>query len=321
VLQWFSRSVQEALSAPRNSCQPQARFSAKVDLPIGSFARNGDVVSFSKNNQLETIPQQPPHACVIRVGPRSSEYRTGHVGSVLSSTSRNDCLDRALSFSQIPAPSRLRHFFGYRKKLNAWRYLSACPVFYELVDGQTQTYNRLMKFGRELSQSPGRYFDVTEYYLETIDARKRNAGASTLLERNHLHISNGAPLPDRFNFAPLAFHEHLRSLYFLPDALVVSIGLQNTYFRYQDVRLNIFGNRFITNEVPHGVQPVDYTWQYVNKNGGPDRRFNDNFQIPIIEITELDLYFSDGSQIHTAFTDERAVENFGAALREFGART
>lgn len=321
VLQWLLKSAQELFAAPRLPCKPQAQFSKKVDLSIGSFTRDEEVISFKKNQLFDEVPSETPLACHVKIGPLNIEYRTGPVGAVLSPTNRNDCLNHALSLSQIPAPTRLRHFFGFRKKFNEWRYKSACPVFYELTDGYLQTYNRLMKHGQKLSMSPGQYFDITEHHLETLDLRKRNAGAAVLLERNWLQISNGAPLPDRFNFSPLAFHEHYQSLYFLPDVLVISVGLQKTYYHYQDVRLSIFGNRFITSQVPHGIQPIDYTWQYVNKNGGPDRRFNDNHQIPIIAVTELDFHFSDGIQIHTAFTDGDAVHNFGSVLVDMGAKT
>jgi len=33
--------------------------------------------------------------------------------------------------------------------------------------------------------------------------------------------------------------------------------------------------------LPSDAQVVGRTWQYVNKKGGPDRRFNNNPEIPI----------------------------------------
>lgn len=311
-------SDQNALSAPRTSCQTMARFSNTIELPIGRFVRDDEVIEFRRHQHFEEVQLEAPTACLAKVGPRSAEYLAGPVGSVPARIDKHEFFCRVLSWSQLPAPSRLGNLFNYRKKLNEWQYRSACPVFYELNDGLTQIYNRLMKRGAELSTSPGRYFDVTENYLDTLDLRKRNAGAARLLERNYLQVSNSQPLRDRFNFAPLAFHEHLRSIYFLPDAMVISVGFQNKFFYYEDVEVNIFENRYVTSEVPYGVQPIDYTWQYVNKNGGPDRRFNDNFQIPIIAVTELDLHFSDGTQVHTAFTDSNAVHDFGDALVKMG---
>jgi len=55
--------------------------------------------------------------------------------------------------------------------------------------------------------------------------------------------------------------------------------------------------------VPSWCEPVGYTWQYMNKDGGPDRRYNDNQQIPHYKVWELDFTFS-GGRIDTAFADK-----------------
>ena len=36
--------------------------------------------------------------------------------------------------------------------------------------------------------------------------------------------------------------------------------------------------------VPSDSRVSHYTWQYVNKNGGPDRRFNNNRQFPVMKL-------------------------------------
>ena len=317
----FLKLKQDFFTAPRGACQKTAKFSNKVQLSIGSFVREDQAVTFEKHKLFENITTVLPTTCMAKLGPTTTEYLVGNIGNELLATDQDTFLNLALSPSSIPMPSRFRYLFGYKKRLNEWIYRSACPVFYEISDGLIQTYNRLMKYGSDLARSPGKYFDITEDYLETIDLRKRNAGASRLLERNYLTVSNSAPLPNRFNFSSIAFHADLSSVYFLPDAVVMALGTQIMFYHYDNIRLKTFRNRFVTHDVPFGVKPVDYTWQYVNKNGDPDRRFNDNFQIPIIEVTELDFYFSDGMQFHTAFTDGRAVASFEAVLIELGART
>jgi hypothetical protein len=57
---------------------------------------------------------------------------------------------------------------------------------------------------------------------------------------------------------------------------------------YGDLSVVINDKRFIEDEsVPRDTQVVDHTWQYVNKSGRPDRRFNNNRQIPICLYNEL----------------------------------
>ena len=48
--------------------------------------------------------------------------------------------------------------------------------------------------------------------------------------------------------------------------------------------------RFIESDtVPHDAKVVDRTWRFVNKNGDPDRRFNNNHEIPVCLYGELAL--------------------------------
>lgn len=39
--------------------------------------------------------------------------------------------------------------------------------------------------------------------------------------------------------------------------------------------------------VPKDGTIVDYTWQYVNKSGGPDKRFKNNRKLPILMYSEI----------------------------------
>ena len=46
----------------------------------------------------------------------------------------------------------------------------------------------------------------------------------------------------------------------------------------------------------------------MNKDGGPDRRFNDNYQVPHYQAWEFDITFTDG-RIDTAFAKARIKPN------------
>ena len=48
-------------------------------------------------------------------------------------------------------------------------------------------------------------------------------------------------------------------------------------------------------------------WKYVNKNGGPDRRFNDNRQIPVCRYGEINLKSSDGINIYLECSNHKLV--------------
>jgi uncharacterized tellurite resistance protein B-like protein len=60
---------------------------------------------------------------------------------------------------------------------------------------------------------------------------------------------------------------------------------------------------------------VDHTWQYVNKSGGPDRRFNNNRQIPICLYEELWLSSPTGLNEVIQISRTGIGEHANAALQ------
>jgi hypothetical protein len=53
---------------------------------------------------------------------------------------------------------------------------------------------------------------------------------------------------------------------------------------YKSANFAIGRTNFVEDEkVPSDAKVVGQTWRYVNKRGGPDKRFKDNRQIPIAE--------------------------------------
>ena len=64
---------------------------------------------------------------------------------------------------------------------------------------------------------------------------------------------------------------------------------------YRDLRVSIRDQRFIESDgVPSDAKVVDRTWKYVNKKGGPDRRFKDNRELPICLYEEIALSSDTG---------------------------
>lgn len=64
---------------------------------------------------------------------------------------------------------------------------------------------------------------------------------------------------------------------------------------YRELQLSVQVTRFIEDgTAPPDARVVDYTWRYVNKKGGPDRRFKQNRQLPICLYDEITLRSSTG---------------------------
>ena len=89
------------------------------------------------------------------------------------------------------------------------------------------------------------------------------------------------------------------SLHFLPDRVLVRDGEHYSDVSYQQLRIHHSEHTFNETESPPGdAEVVNYRWLVVNKSdGGPDRRFRDNRQIPVmryglLEISYPRIYFT-----------------------------
>jgi len=85
------------------------------------------------------------------------------------------------------------------------------------------------------------------------------------------------------------------TLYLLPDRLLVYDSTGVGAVPYIQLQAPSGITRFIENEqVPTDSTQVGTTWQFVAKNGGPDQRFNNNRQLPIMLYGELRMFSGSG---------------------------
>ncbi|GAB99387.1 hypothetical protein GONAM_09_00320 [Gordonia namibiensis NBRC 108229] len=85
-------------------------------------------------------------------------------------------------------------------------------------------------------------------------------------------------------------------LYFLPDRVLVRDTKRFSHIHYGDPLVVHGQKRFVENSSPpRDALQVDTTWRYVNLNGTPDRRFNNNRQLPVMLYGRLKLSTASGS--------------------------
>jgi len=133
-------------------------------------------------------------------------------------------------------------------------------------------------------------------------------------------VRRAAPPFVRTNVPVLSIAAGRRTLYFLPDHLLVYDGSSIGAVSYRSVDVVAARQRFIEDGgVPGDATVVDYTWRYVNKSGGPDRRFSNNPRIPICLYDELHFRTASGLNEVVQLSRSAVGEGFAAAVRQLGA--
>ncbi len=136
------------------------------------------------------------------------------------------------------------------------------------------------------------------YSSKAVGDQKRNAGASALISRTVTKSHLGSLQGIQLNVEPWSITVGPQQLLFLPDRLIVHENRRFAAVPYEHLSAELSLSRFIEEEgVPPDAKQVDVTWRYVNKSGGPDRRFNDNKQLPVLQYGRLTLSTPTGMTI------------------------
>lgn len=112
---------------------------------------------------------------------------------------------------------------------------------------------------------------------------KRNAGAAYNVQRERVAMRRTAPARVETNLEPMCLDLGKLKLFFLPDQILYWQRGTFASIEYGDLKVTSTSTRFIEESVQTSdSQQVGSTWRYVRKDGGPDRRFNNNRQLPIM---------------------------------------
>lgn len=140
--------------------------------------------------------------------------------------------------------------------------------------------------------------------------RKYSGGADTSVKRTSCKASTQIPFPFKTNAQCAVFKLKKETLIFLPDKLFVKQGSKIGVLNYSDISTSAYTTRFQESQsIPVDSQVIDYTWQFVNKSGGPDKRFSNNKQIPICLYGELELRSTSGLNTMIMFSNPNAYNN------------
>lgn len=183
-------------------------------------------------------------------------------------------------------------------------YLKKCAVIdleYTFEDDQAAAVATRMEPLNKIAQSKKVWW--ISQTSQVVDTRY-SGGASSSVKRQDCTASTQVPFPFTCTATTVAFKAGKETLLFLPDKLFIIQGSKVGALNYSDVTISIHRQRFVERQtVPSDAQIVEYTWQYVNKSGGPDKRFKNNSQIPVCLYGEMEVRSSHGLNTDIVFSN------------------
>jgi hypothetical protein len=151
---------------------------------------------------------------------------------------------------------------------------------------------------------------------------KYTSGAANIISRKLLTNISVNKKPSKFFITNIQIpYLGLKNteLYFFPERLIIKRGSQYGGIMYKNVDCFERTTQFIESEtVPGDSVVIGHTWRYLNKNGGPDRRFINNRQIPICQYSEYSFQSSSGLNERIATSKVGVFDNFVRYIKAIG---
>lgn len=151
----------------------------------------------------------------------------------------------------------------------------------------------------------------------SVNNKKINAGASRHINRTFFKLTRSTPFYIKTNITPIVFRLRKETLYMLPDKILIIRKNKVGALSYKNLNIKFNETRFIESEyVAKDAKVVDHTWQYVNKNGSPDKRFKNNRQLPICLYGVIYLTSPEGLNVELQVSSLTITNEFEDALNK-----
>lgn len=186
------------------------------------------------------------------------------------------------------------------------------------LDGEIAEKHRELVDAFDKASSSHSIWDVTS--AKAIDVVAERSSASSAITRQRVSFGVRESRIIRSQNAVL----HLQNanggdLYLYSGFLVVAKAEQDfALVDLRDVELTYSTTRFVeTEQVPGDSEVVDHTWRYVNKSGKPDRRYKDNYEIPVAVYGSITLRTDAGLHEEYMLSHAANAEQFADAFHAY----
>lgn len=179
-------------------------------------------------------------------------------------------------------------------------------VFVYLRDALRKTVVLFYDFDVGMDKAYGAFHEAVQPLLASSRAwhiaargavhdRKYHAGASSLVDRKPTAVTRSPPPFVKTNIETIAIPVGRQTLHFFPDRVLIydADGVGAVHFNQLQIRVEV--TQFIEEPpAPSDATVVGRTWRFVNKSGGPDRRFNNNAELPVCKYDQMTIASATG---------------------------
>jgi hypothetical protein len=192
---------------------------------------------------------------------------------------------------------------------------------YNLDPAVEERYKALVDAIDQIANSNKIWFVKAKGDITNLHAWKKNAGASALVDKGETAVTYVLPKGIASNLTPPMITIDGKNCYFFPDCILVEENKRFGAVRYETIRTAIRDQRMIMDSAPSDAIVVGQTWKYVNKKGGPDRRFKNNRQLPICLFEEIGMVSDGGFKGLLQVSKHGISKGYGSSVSELGRVT
>ena len=189
-------------------------------------------------------------------------------------------------------------------------------ITYDLSDDEADRFRRLVNAFNQLASCQSVWARVSSRHLATTHEAKRHGGAWNLEDHSPAAVGEGKPPWVETNVSIPVLKARGQALYVLPDGILLYDATGVGFVEYRDIHLSTSRVRFVEGSPPRDADIVDHTWKHPNRDGTPDRRFKNNYQIPVCLYGELEIGSTSGLSLHLITSQSTATERFADQFRQ-----
>ena len=237
--------------------------------------------TFEINNDIDNVDnclyEESSHEEFVKALKKAKTYWTWSITMIVLGLIFLFGATILLGIAMLGVGAYLYYYFKNELKVN---------IEYEIEEGEN-SYKEFKEVWLQINRGKKIWEIVSESKVET----RKNAGASRNVNRIITKFEEvKLPYLNVGNEKVLKLKLRKKEIIFLKDKILIFDKSKIASVDYNDINLQLSDQKFVEREnVPKDATIVEYTWEYVNNNGTPDKRFTNNRQIPICLYGKINI--------------------------------